>query len=147
MYHICITKIFVYICLRIDSYKMEDSKIKPTEAELQILQVLWSEGPSSVRTVNDILSEQKETGYTTTLKLMQIMTEKGLVTRDTAQRTHIYRAAEAQEATQGTLLQSFLKNAFQGSAKTLVLQALGNHSTSQEELQEIKDLIEKLQNQ
>ena len=78
---------------------------------------------------------------------MQIMTDKGLVTRDTSSRTHIYSAAIEQEATQGKLLKSFLKNAFQGSAKALVMQALGNHNASKEELQEIKELIEKLENQ
>jgi predicted transcriptional regulator len=126
---------------------MKNAEIKPTDSELQILQVLWDKGPSSVRDVNEILNETKETGYTTTLKLMQIMTEKGLVSRDTSQRTHIYIPTVAREATQSTLLQSFLKTTFQGSAKALVLQALGNNTASEEELQEIKDLIDKLQNQ
>lgn len=126
---------------------MHDDPIRPTESELQILQILWDRGPSSVREVNDILNETKETGYTTTLKLMQIMTEKELVSRDTSQRTHIYIAAVAREATQSSLLQSFLKTTFKGSAKALVLQALGSNTTSEQELQEIKDLIDKLQNQ
>jgi predicted transcriptional regulator len=126
---------------------MKENNIKPTDSELQILQVLWDKGPSSVREVNEILNEIKETGYTTTLKLMQIMTEKDLVSRDTTQRTHIYTAAVAREATQSSLLQSFLKSTFQGSAKALVLQALGSNTASEQELQEIKDLIDKLQNQ
>ena len=121
--------------------------MKPTDSELQILQVLWRNGPCSVRQVNEALSAEKEIGYTTTLKLMQIMFEKGIVTRDSSSRTHIYQAAIEQKATQGTLLKSFLYTAFQGSAKNLVLQALGNHSASQEELDEIKELIKKLENQ
>lgn len=122
-------------------------KSKPTDSELQILQVLWSEGPSSVRHVNDILSTDKEIGYTTTLKLMQIMTEKGYVTRDTTNRTHIYHPAIEQDATRSTLLESFMDMAFQGSAKSLVLHALGNNKASKDELREIKELIEKLENQ
>ncbi len=143
------------LILRISSYILAYENIRtmskktytPTESELQILQVLWDKGAASVRQVNEILSQQKEVGYTTTLKLMQIMTDKGLVTRDTSSRTHIYSAAIEQEATQGKLLKSFLKNAFQGSAKALVMQALGNHDASKAELQEIKELIEKLENQ
>lgn len=125
----------------------KNKKGKPTDSELQILQVLWNQGPSSVRHVNDILSQQKETGYTTTLKLMQIMTEKGYVTRDTTNRTHIYIPAIEQDATRSTLLESFMDMAFAGSAKTLVLQALGDHKASKDELREIKELIEKLENQ
>lgn len=123
------------------------NNIRPTESELQILQVLWSEGPSSVRTVNEIICEEKETGYTTTLKLMQIMVDKGLLTRDTSSRTHIYKAAFDKTETQGTLLASFLKNTFGGSTTQMVMQALGNHKASKTELQEIKELIEKLENQ
>ena len=121
--------------------------IKPTESELQILQVLWQHGPSTVRFVNDTLAEKKEVGYTTTLKLMQIMTDKGLVVRDTSQRTHIYKPTFAQTETQKSLVQDFVQNAFQGSAKNLILHALGNHKASKNELLEIKKLIEKLENQ
>lgn len=120
---------------------------KPTESELQILQILWDQGPSSVRVVNDALNEKRETGYTTTLKIMQIMADKGLVDRDTSSRTHIYTAAPQQQETQSFLLGEFLKSTFRGSAKKLVLQALGNHKTTKEELQEIKSLIEKLEDQ
>jgi len=122
-------------------------KSKPTESELEILQVLWDRGPSSVRDVNEKLNEKRDIGYTTTLKIMQIMSEKGLAQRDTSQRTHIYNAAMQQGETQSYLLGEFLQSAFKGSAKKLVLQALGNHKTTPDELQEIKSLIEKLQNQ
>lgn len=118
---------------------------KPTDAELKILQVLWAHGPSSVRFVNDILSERKEVGYTTTLKLMQIMAEKGIVKRDTRSRTHIYIPAVEKEVTQGTLLNSFIETTFQGSAMNLVMQALGNHKTTEKELAEIKALIDQIE--
>jgi len=119
---------------------------KPTDSELQILQVLWESGPSSVRFVNEKLSELKDVGYTTTLKLMQIMADKGLVSRDTRNRTHIYHPAIDKEETQKNLLKTFVLNTFQGSAMNLVLQTLGNHKASQRELDEIKSLIEKLEN-
>lgn len=121
-------------------------KHHPTDAELNILHVLWQQGPCTVRQVNDILSTHKEVGYTTTLKFMQIMAEKGLVKRDTSSRTHIYTAAVQEKDTQGNLLDSFLHSTFNGSAMNLVMQALGNHKTTKEELQEIKDLIKKLEN-
>ena len=126
---------------------MSQEKLKPTESEHQILQVLWSLGPSTVRQVNDEINKEKETGYTTTLKLMQIMSEKGLVDRDTSTRTHVYSASVSQKETRNNLLQEFLNNTFQGSAMSLVLQTLGNHSASKEELAEIKKLIDKLENQ
>jgi len=122
---------------------------KPTEAELEILQVLWQNGPSSVRFVNDKLNEQKEAGkvgYTTTLKLMQIMVEKGIANRNTDSRTHIYLAKITEQETQTQLLQKFVDATFRGSAMKLVMQALGNHETSKEELDEIKALISKIEN-
>lgn len=118
---------------------------KPTEAELEILQVLWENGPSSVRFVNEQLGERKEVGYTTTLKLMQIMFEKGLVTRNTDARSHIYEAAIERDATQRNLLGTFVDNVFSGSAMNLVMQALGNHKASKDELDQIKALIEKME--
>ncbi len=118
---------------------------KPTEAELEILQVLWENGPSSVRFVNEQLGERKEVGYTTTLKLMQIMFEKGLVTRNTDARSHIYEAAIERYATQRNLLGTFVDNVFSGSAMNLVMQALGNHKASKDELDQIKALIEKME--
>ncbi|MCO6475444.1 MAG: BlaI/MecI/CopY family transcriptional regulator [Phaeodactylibacter sp.] len=118
---------------------------KPTESELEILQVLWEYGPSSVRFVNDKLNEEREVGYTTTLKLMQIMAEKGLALRDTQSRTHIYQAAVSEADTQKRLLQKFVDTTFRGSAMKLVMQALGAHQASPEELDEIKALIEKME--
>ncbi len=120
---------------------------KPTEAELEILQVLWAEGASSVRQVNDILSKKREIGYTTTLKLMQIMADKGLVDRDTSTRTHIYKAVVAEKDTQQQLLDRFLETTFKGSAGKLVMQALGNHRASAEELEKIKALIKKIEDE
>ncbi len=121
----------------------------PTDAELEILNVLWEKGPATVREVNETLNQQqvdgREIGYTTTLKLMQIMTEKGLVQRDTSSRTHEYVAAFPREKVQNQLLQRFVDSTFQGSAMQLVMQALGNHQASEQELQEIRDLIEKME--
>lgn len=118
---------------------------KPTDSELEILQVLWDNGPSSVRHVNDQLSEKREIGYTTTLKLMQIMLDKGLVQRNTDNRTHIYSAAVGRDETQRNLLGKFVDNVFSGSAMSLVMQALGSHEASQDELDQIKSLIEKME--
>lgn len=118
---------------------------KPTDAELEILQVLWNEGPSPVRHVNERMSEKREIGYTTTLKLMQIMLEKGLVKRNTETRSHIYSAAIERSETQRNLLGKFVDNVFRGSAADLVMQALGHHNASAEELEEIKKLIDKIE--
>ncbi|MFC5271082.1 BlaI/MecI/CopY family transcriptional regulator [Adhaeribacter terreus] len=120
------------------------NNIKPTESELEILQVLWQHGPNTVRFVNDELSKAKETGYTTTLKLMQIMHEKGMVNRDESGRSHIYSAAITETATQKQLLDRFLDTAFRGSALKLVMQALGNKKTSQQDLNEIRNLLDNL---
>lgn len=121
---------------------------KPTDGELEILQILWEHGEVPVRFVNDLLNEKhsKEIGYTTTLKLMQIMLDKGLVKRNTSSRTHIYSAAIEESETQQTLLNQFVDAAFRGSAMKMVMQALGNHEASKEELDEIKALIEKIEN-
>jgi predicted transcriptional regulator len=118
---------------------------KPTEAELEILRVLWDFGANSVRFVNEKLNEQREIGYTTTLKLMQIMHEKGLVVRNTDTRSHIYEAALPKEETQRNLLENFVDNVFSGSASNLVMQALGSGKTSLHELAEIKALIAKIE--
>lgn len=126
---------------------MTDHKIKPTESELQILQVMWAKGPCTVRTVNDEINKKKESGYTTTLKLMQIMVDKNLLSRDTTSRTHVYSAGVSEEDTQGSLLTDFLKSTFKGSAMSLVMQTLGNHKASKEELAAIKRLITELENQ
>ena len=119
--------------------------IKPTDAELEILQVLWSHGPCTVRFVNEHLNVKKRVGYTTTLKFMQIMTEKKMLGRNEKNRTHIYRPLIAKEETQNLLLDKFLLNAFGGSAMKLVMQALGNHHPTQEELDEIKAYIKKVE--
>lgn len=118
---------------------------KPTESELEILKVLWEHGPSSVRFVNDEINKRKETGYTTTLKFMQIMLDKNLLTRNTDARSHIYDAAISQEETQRDLLGKFVDNVFGGSAMNLVMQALGDHDASKAELEQIKALIEKME--
>lgn len=119
--------------------------VKPTESELEILRILWSKGPSNVRKVNDMINESKETGYTTTLKIMQIMAQKGLVLRDETSRTHIYSAAIKRDQVQTAMLDRVLDVAFGGSSSQLVLSALGRGKTSQEELDQIKELIKKLE--
>ncbi len=121
--------------------------IKPTESELEILQVLWAKGIASVREVHEELSKTKEAGYTTTLKLMQIMNEKGLVKRDDSIKTHIYQPAVSREKTQKHLLGKMINTLFGGSPTELVLQALGTHKASSEELEEIQKLINNLKNQ
>ncbi|MBO3698807.1 BlaI/MecI/CopY family transcriptional regulator [Roseivirga sp. E12] len=118
---------------------------KPTDSELEILRVLWSNGPSSVRLVNDKINESKETGYTTTLKIMQIMAQKGLVERDETSRTHIYRAVAQKGQVQEAMVDKLLDMAFGGSSSQLVLSALGRGKTSKEELDQIKELIKKLE--
>lgn len=124
---------------------MRKLNIKPTDAELEILQILWARGSASVKEVNEEIGRKKETGYTTTLKTMQIMFEKGLVSREKDGRGHIYRAVIQKEETQRALLDKILESAFGGSAGKLVMQALGNRKTSKEELKEIKNLVEKLE--
>ncbi len=115
---------------------------RPTDAELDILRVLWERGPSTVRQVHEELAEARETGYTTTLKLMQIMAEKGLVTRDESARTHVYTPRASQEHTQRQLLNDLVRRAFGGSAAELVLRALSTQRTSESELREIRKLID-----
>lgn len=124
---------------------MSKKLIKPTDSELAILQVLWQRGPSSVRDVHDILSDSRETGYTTTLKLMQIMLDKGLVQRNAEARSHIYEAGVQEADVQSQLLSRFLDSTFRGSASQLILQALGNHKASKKELEQIKALIEQIE--
>src|SRR5262245_22587456 len=114
---------------------------RPTDAELAILRVLWERGPSTVRHVHEALAEARETGYTTTLKLMQIMVEKGLVTRDESTRTHVYEARLGRDETQRQLVSDLVDRAFGGSAAQLVLQAINARPTTPDELQEIQQLI------
>ena len=121
--------------------------IKPTESELEILGVLWQRGLASVREVHEELARSKDVGYTTTLKLMQIMNEKGLVKRDASVKTHIYQAAVSKEKTQKHLLGKMIDGLFGGNSTQLVIQALGNHKASKEELEAIQNLLNDLKNQ
>jgi BlaI family transcriptional regulator, penicillinase repressor len=125
---------------------MSTKTIKPTESELEILQVLWEKDKASVREVHEelLMSMSKDVGYTTTLKLMQIMHEKGLVRRDDSYKTHIYQASVSKEKTQKHLLGKMINNLFGGSPAELVLQALGNHKASPAELEEIQQLLNNL---
>lgn len=118
--------------------------IKPTESELEILQILWQRGVATVREVHEELSKSKDAGYTTTLKLMQIMHEKGLVRRDESMRTHLYQAAVNKEKTQKHLLNKVIDSLFGGSSTQLVLQALGENKTTPEELEQIQKLLNNL---
>ena len=121
--------------------------IKPTESELEILQVLWERGTASVRDVHEELVKIKDVGYTTTLKLMQIMHEKGLVKRDDTFKTHIYQSSASKEKTQKHLLGKMIDTLFGGSSTELVIQALGNHKASPSELDEIQQLLDNLKKQ
>ncbi len=118
---------------------------RPTDAELEILKVLWRRGPSTVREVFETLGETKQTGYTTVLKFMQIMAEKGLVRRDESERAHRYEAALAEDETQRQLVGDLLQKAFDGSAKKLVLQALSSEQASAGELAEIRRMLDELE--
>ncbi|HEX2533904.1 MAG TPA: BlaI/MecI/CopY family transcriptional regulator [Chitinophagaceae bacterium] len=118
---------------------------EPTKSELEILQVLWQYGPSTVRFVNDTLNEQKrEVQYTSTLKLMQIMFEKGILHRDDTAMKHVYRAALEEQKTKSQLLDRMTESMFNGSRSSLIMQLLGNKKTSKKELKEIKDFLKKL---
>jgi predicted transcriptional regulator len=126
---------------------MTNSKFsKPTESEMEILQVLWELGPSSVREVHDILSETKDSGYTTTLKLMQIMYEKGLLSRNDEAKSHIYSSAIKKESVQKQLVSKMINGLFKGSPAKLVMHALGNHRASKEEIMEIKKYLDQMEN-
>lgn len=117
------------------------SNVKPTESELEILNILWDKGPSTVREVHEELILTKESGYTTTLKLMQIMHEKKLLKRDASSKTHVFEAAVSQQQTQGQMLKKMIDTVFNGSATQLVMQALGNHKASKQELEEIRQYL------
>jgi BlaI family penicillinase repressor len=128
---------------------MASKYVKPTESELEILQVLWIKGQATVREVHEELIKGKDIGYTTTLKLMQIMHEKGLVKRDESMRTHVYQAAVNKEKTQKHLLAKMIDSLFGGSSTQLVLQALGNGDgkASAEEIEQIQTLLDNLKKQ
>ena len=124
---------------------MDKNKIiKPTEGELEILGVLWDKGASTVRTVHEEICKSKEAGYTTTLKLLQIMFEKTLVTRDSSSKTHIYEAAVTREKTQKQFITKMINSLFAGSSTELVMQTLGGNKTSTDELEKIQQLINEL---
>jgi BlaI family penicillinase repressor len=120
-------------------------EIEPTKSELEILQVLWQHGPSTVRFVNDELNSQKrEVNYTSTLKLMQIMADKGILVRDETNMKHIYAPAHPEEKVKGQLLNRFVDSLYNGSAASLVMQLLGNKKPSRKELDAIRELIDKM---
>jgi BlaI family penicillinase repressor len=118
---------------------------RPTDGELAILRALWRRGPSTVREVQAELGGEQTTGYTTVLKLMQIMTEKGLLTRDDSERAHVYQASESEEQAQRGLVTDLLDRAFGGSAQQLVMRALTTGRASAEELAEIRKLLDELE--
>ena len=124
---------------------MPNKQIRPTKAELSILRVLWNLGPKSVREIQAALNESKPTGYTTVLKLLQIMTEKNLVERDESVRPQIYRARYTQTQTQRHLLRDLIQGAFDGSVKSLVMQALATRKTSAEDLDKIEKLLDRFE--
>jgi BlaI family penicillinase repressor len=134
-----LTKVFV------NNAFMASKQRRPTEGELGILQVLWEGGPRSVRDIQHVLNETKPAGYTTVLKLLQIMTEKGLVERDESQRPQIYRARYSQQQTQRQLLKDLMERAFGGSVKALVLQAMATKRSSKEELEAIENLLDQFE--
>lgn len=117
---------------------------RPTESELEILQILWESGPLTVRQVNDLLNSERRVGYTTTLKIMQIMNDKGLLTRDTHQRSHVYSPAMEPGEIRSNIVDHVLKTVFKGNRSDLVLQALGHQKASAKELEQIKALIDKI---
>lgn len=124
---------------------MRSKQRRPTEAELSILRVLWEGGPRSVRDIQRVMNAVRPTGYTTVLKLLQIMTEKGLVERDESQRPQIYRSKYSQQQTQRQLLRDLVDRAFGGSMKTLVLQALAARKSSPEELEAMEKLLDRFE--
>ena len=124
---------------------MEADFIKPTEKELEILQILWKKGPVAVKDVHESMGGNRQNGYTTILKLMQIMHEKGLVTRQKSGKLHLYEAVASQEYTRQFIIDKMIQTVFQGSAMQLVMSALGSNKSSREELLEIKRYLEKLE--
>jgi BlaI family transcriptional regulator, penicillinase repressor len=123
-------------------------KIEPTKSELEILQVLWEKGPSTVREVNDFLNDQtREVQYASTLKLMQIMVEKKMLSRDETSMKHVYRAILEEQSTKGDLLNKFVDSMYKGSVSSMMMQLLGNKKTDEKELQAIKEILKKLDNE
>ena len=126
---------------------MSQKPIKPTQSELEILQVLWQKGKATVREVHEELSRTKDSGYTTTLKLMQIMFEKGIVIRDDSNKTHIYQPNVTREKTQRHMVGKMIDTLFSGSSAQLVMQALGNSRASKQELDDIQRMLDDLKKQ
>ncbi|MDO6445020.1 BlaI/MecI/CopY family transcriptional regulator [Colwellia sp. 1_MG-2023] len=124
----------------------DNNDIKPTEAELTLLNILWKLGPATVRQVHETVSETQKTGYTTVLKILQIMHEKALVIRDESNRAHVYAAANSETFTQSSLLKDLVSKAFGGSTSKLVMRAL-NNSTSKEEIADIRQLLNEIEEQ
>ena len=124
---------------------MKKNVNNPTDAELEILQILWQEGPSTVRYINDKLNEKRKIGYTTTLKMMQIMLEKKMLTRNEETRSHLYSSLLKEKDTQNLLLDKLLTSAFGGSAMKLVVQALGSNKTSKGEIVKIRELLDSME--
>ncbi len=125
--------------------KRKEVKKRPTEAELEILEILWQQPGASVRQVHEQLAARRSTGYTTTLKLMQIMVEKGLVQRDTSQRSHLYTAAISREEVQDKLLQKLLGGVFRGASARLVMNLLGGEKLRKEEVRQIREMLKMLE--
>ena len=124
---------------------MSNDKFKPTVSELEILNILWAKGPCTVREVHEVLEQSKDAGYTTTLKLMQIMNDKNLLKRDESTKSHVYNANVSQERIQGQLVKGMIDTMFNGSASQLVMQALGNYKANAKELKEIKEYLEQME--
>ena len=118
---------------------------RPTESELEILQILWNKGPSTVRTINDALNERRKVGYTTTLKIMQIMTEKELLERELINRSHLYSPTSQPEDIRRSVVDHLVETAFNGNTSNLVLQALGHKKVSGDEIDAIKDLLKRME--
>jgi predicted transcriptional regulator len=137
-HRLTVTKYFV------NTAAMPSKKVRPTRLELTILEVLWQAGPRSVREIMTILNTSRPTGYTTVLKMLQIMTEKGLVERDETVRPQIYRAKSSQEQTQRQMLSDLVQRVYGGSVKTLVMHALGTSKPSAKELRDIEALLDRV---
>ena len=123
----------------------KEMEIKPTESELEILQIIWEKGQCTVREVHEVLEKTKDAGYTTTLKLMQIMHDKGLVERDTTAKTHLYKALITREQAQNTAVDKIISTVFKGSSSQLIMQVLSSKKSSKEELDMIKDYLNNLE--
>lgn len=121
------------------------NNLKPSDGELEILNILWNKGPCTVRDVHEVLEASKGSGYTTTLKLMQIMLDKGLVNRDSTSRVHIYEAAVSKTTTQGQILRKMVDTVFSGNTMQMVMQALGNHKADATELDAIRKYLDKIE--